>query len=393
MSQFIEVDYFNLRKNGEKTSGDIFLLEKDKVAARTVCTLSDGLGSGVKANVLASITATMGQKFVLNNIDIKRTAKRIMGTLPVCSERHISYATFSIVDIAENGKVRVINYDNPPFILQHKGETISLPMESIPLETRIGNRKEAIHYSELEMIPGDRLIFFSDGVSQSGMGTASLPLGWREREVIKFIREKVADQPDISARDLSRTIVQKGEINDCYSAKDDITCGVVYFRKPRHTMVVTGAPMLPKSDQNLAKKLNAFEGKKIISGGTTSLIISRELDLDVTVDISKIDREIPPHSIMEGMDLVSEGMLTLSRVVQILEGDVLPKDSNQNAATKMVEILLNSDKIHFVVGTKINEAHQNPDMPIEMGIRRSIVRNIISVLEKKYLKETFLEYI
>ncbi len=393
MSLFIEVDYFNLRKDGEKTSGDIFLLEKDRAAARTVCTLSDGLGSGVKANVLANITATMAQKFVLNNIDIKRTAQRIMTTLPVCSERHISYATFSIVDIKEGGKVRMINYDNPPFILHHGDRATSLSMESIPLESRIGKRKEAIHFSEMDMDLGDRLIFFSDGVTQSGMGTSQLPLGWRQPEVLSFVNSVIDNEPDISARDLSRAIVQKGEKNDCYSSKDDITCGVIYFRKPRHTMLLTGAPMSPSSDTSFAQKLVDFDGLKIVSGGTTSLIISRELKRPVTVDISKLDKKIPPPSIMEGIDLISEGMITLSRVVQILEEGVIPTNVNENAATRMVNHLLNSDKIHFVVGTKINEAHQNPDMPVEMGIRRTIVSSMIRVLEKKYLKETFLEYI
>jgi len=156
---------------------------------------------------------------------------------------------------------------------------------------------------------------------------------------------------------------------------------------------MTGAPISPSSDTLFAQKLANFDGQKIVSGGTTSQIIARELNRTITVNISHIDKEIPPCSTMEGIDLVSEGIITLNRVVQILDEGTLPENINKNAATKMVNLLLNSDKIHFVVGTKINEAHQNPNMPIEIGIRRSIVRRMIKVLEKRYLKEVSLEYI
>lgn len=393
MSVVVEVDYFNICKHGQKISGDVFLLDRDKTQNRIVCTLSDGLGSGVKANVLANLTATMGQRFVLNSVDITRAAKKIMMTLPVCSERKISYATFSIMDISDGGRVRVIEYDNPLCILHRGGKVVDVESEEIPLESRIGDRKEQITYSEIDMLSGDRLLFFSDGVSQSGMGTASFPLGWRRNDLIRFVNNTISDDRNISARDLSRAVVRQGRQNDCHAPKDDITCGVVYFRKPRHTLIVTGAPMKEKKDSYLGETFKNFEGKKIISGGTTASIIGRELDRPITVDLSRLDKKIPPQSIMDGADLVSEGMLTLSRVVQILENREDGDMGNRNAATDMVDIFLDSDRVHFIVGTKINEAHQNPDMPVEMGIRRTIVQRIIRALEENYLKETSLEYL
>ena len=392
MSLFVEVDYFNLRKDGEQTSGDIFLLEKDPDAHRTVCTLSDGLGSGVKANVLANITATMAQKFILNNIEIKHAAQRIMATLPVCSERQISYATFSIVDIHDT-TVRVINYDNPPFILHRDTQSHAIDMTLIPLPPRIGSRKEEISFSEMSILPEDRLIFFSDGVSQSGMGSPNFPLGWRQKYIRDFIAQKIKKDATISASDLSQSLVREASKHDLFKPKDDITCGVVYFRKPRHTLVITGAPIDTSQDPLLAKRVREFDGKVIISGGTTSTILARELGRDVTVDLRSIDKQIPPFSHMEGIDLVSEGMLTLSRVITLLKDRDNAEPIKVNAATKMVDILLDSDRIHFIVGTKINEAHQNPDMPIEMGIRRTIIHKLTKILEKKYLKETSLEYV
>ncbi len=391
MSVVVEVDYHNICKDGQKISGDVFLLNRDKASSRIVCTLSDGLGSGVKANVLANLTATMGQRFVLNSVDITHAAEKIMMTLPVCSERKISYATFSILDISDTGRVKIIEYDNPAFIYHSGTEPAEVESQVLPLPPRIGDRREEIVYSELTMTCGDRLIFFSDGVSQSGMGTASFPLGWRRDDLVQFVNQIIAQDETISARELCRAVTRQGRNNDCHAPKDDITCSVVYFRKPRHTLVITGAPMQPKRDRYLAEHFDSFDGKKIISGGTTATILSRELDRPVNVDLSRLDKKIPPCSIMDGADLVSEGMLTLSRVFQLLEaGDW---GNERNAATDMVEIFLNSDRVHFMVGTKINEAHQNPDMPVEMGIRRTIVQRIIRVLEEKYLKETTLEYL
>ena len=63
-----------------------------------------------------------------------------------------------------------------------------------------------------------------------------------------------------------------------------------------------------------------------------------------------------------------------------------------NAATRLVELLLNSDIIHFLVGTRINEAHQDPNVPVELDLRRNIIRKIASLLETRYLKESRLQF-
>ncbi len=393
MRLVIDVDYHNICKSGQKISGDVFLLNRQKEQDRIVCTLSDGLGSGVKANVLASLTATMGQKFVLNNMDITRSAHKIMQTLPVCSVRKISYATFSIIDISKEGSVRMISYDNPPFIWHRTDGIHQCQSTIIPLEKKFSHRKEVIHYSEVSMTIGDRLIFFSDGVSQSGMGTRLFPLGWRQWDIETFVNKTVQKSPTISSRELSRVISREAQKNDAYRPKDDITCAVAYFRKPRHTLLLTGAPFSKEKDSYIAEIFQSFEGKKIVSGGTTANIIARELSASVEVDLTYRDKKIPPPSSMKGADLISEGMLTLSRVAEILEQKEDISITSSNAATMMVEILLDSDSVHFMVGTKINEAHQNPDMPVEMGIRRTIVQRIIHALEENYLKETSLEYV
>ena len=210
---FIEVGHYQLCKYNQHAEGDVFLSQKNPTDGRVITTLSDGLGSGIKAGVLATLTATMATKFIANDIPIRRAAEIIMNTLPVCKERGISYATFTLVDIEPNATVRIMEYDNPPYILIRQ-ETIIEPIKDItPIERK--NKKTApkrdamLQYSRYEARPGDRLIFFSDGVTQSGMGTPCFPFGWGFSNVQGFVLEKILDKPLISARELARSVVQE----------------------------------------------------------------------------------------------------------------------------------------------------------------------------------------
>lgn len=374
----------------------MFLSQKNPADGRVITTLSDGLGSGVKAGVLATLTATMATKFIANDIPIRRAAEIIMNTLPVCKQRGISYATFTLVDIAPNSTVRIMEYDNPPYILVRQ-ETVVEPIKDItPIERK--NKKTApqkesfLQYSKYEARPGDRLIFFSDGVTQSGMGTPCFPFGWGSNNVQEFILDKIRCYKDISARDLARSVVQEASMYDGYTPRDDITCGVVYFRNPRDMLVMTGPPVHPENDSEIARIFSLFDGHKVICGGTTANILSRELNRPIKVSLKDFDPKVPPSSSMEGADMVTEGIITMGAVSEILENDANLVGLKTNAATKMVELFLNCDRIWFVVGTKINEAHQDPNMPVELEIRRNVVKKIASLLQDKYLKEVNIQY-
>lgn len=394
---FVDVGVHQKRKHGEGADGDVFLSRKTD-DGRIISVLSDGLGSGIKAGVLATLTATMALRFIAEDIPPKRAAQIIMKTLPVCKERKISYATFTIVDIDNANTVRIIEYDNPPFILVRDNtliEPIKTPMEVKRRRSRTGSpivRSEILHYSEYRARPGDRIVFFSDGVVQSGMGSRVRPLGWGNPKAQEYTRKVVMENPTISARDLARRLVKEAESHDGYEAKDDISCAVIYFRKPRNTLVMSGPPVDPAHDGDMATIFTDFEGRRILCGGTTANIISRELNRPVRVNLRMLDPSIPPPSTMEGADLVTEGILTLGRVAELLESGA-PAGSMSNAATKLVDLLLDSDRIEFLVGTRINEAHQDPNMPVELEIRRSIVKRIARSLEERYLKETSVRFI
>lgn len=393
MNSFIEVDFTQNCKYSERISGDVFLLSRDKDEGRIVCTLSDGLGSGVKANVLASLTATMGQKFTTSKMDIVKSAQVIMKTLPICRERKISYSTFTMVDIESSGKAGIIEYDNPPYLLIRSCRVIRTLKKTIPLENRFPGRSEQLQHSEFYLQDEDRLIFFSDGVSQSGIGTSSLPLGWRTESLEIFILEALKKDINISAGALSRKIVGKALLNDIQKAKDDITCAVIYLRKPRKLLIVSGPPIDRQNDRHLIDRYSRFDGKKIICGGTTAQIIAKGIGEIISTDLKERTADIPPISFMNNADLVTEGILTLSKTAELLESKDSWNRLQPNAAKRLINLLMDTDEVHFIVGTKINEAHQDPCIPVELGLRRTIINRIKKILEEKYLKKTVLEYL
>ncbi len=165
------------------------------------------------------------------------------------------------------------------------------------------------------------------------------------------------------------------------------------MRKPRRTVIVTGPPFTKEADEVLGEKLRAFEGRKIVSGGTTAQIVSRLFNKKIKVDMKSWSADVPPCSTMEGIDLVTEGMLTLSKVATVLEKKTPTSQLPDDAVRRFVDILLDSDQVHFIVGTKINEAHQDPNIPVEIGIRRTIISRLCNALEQIYLKETSVEYL
>jgi len=387
---FIEVDYCQSAKNGQIASGDIFLSRKFKEENRTIAVLSDGLGSGVKANVLATLTATMALKYTSSFIDIKRTAEIIMDTLPICSVRKISYSTFTIVDMDTLGNTRIIEHENPPFIIIRDGKSFPIEKSSIHLKKW---QERRISFAQFQARLGDRIVFFSDGVSQAGMGEFRTPLGWGMRNVEKFVEETVSSDQGISASALAKKIAAKAQEVDCIGPRDDITCGVMYFRNPRRLLVLTGPPFSRDKDPELARLVNTFDGRKVICGGTTANILGRLLNRDIAMDLDFFDPEVPPTSRMKGVDLITEGTITLAKVASLLEDGVNPDTLGRNAVRQLVSLLLDSDIVQFVVGTRINEAHQDPSIPAELDLRRNIIKRIARQLEQKHFQETSIRYL
>ena len=390
--RIIEVAYSQLEKHGQKVAGDTVRLRRIPEEERALVVLSDGLGSGVKASVLSTLTSTMALQYVSSDIEPARVAGIIMRTLPECSVRRIRYATFTAVDLSTSGRCALVTYDNPgPFLVNQEG-CRELELDTIALEGGAGGRTTA-QSGEVGLELGEYLVLLSDGVTQSGMGSSSYPLGWGADRVRAYLLDLVRREPEISAREIAARLVNQAASHDGFKPKDDISCAVVYLRRPRRTVIATGPPMDRERDPEVARMVATFPGSRIIAGGTTANLVARELRREVSVNLAKLDPEIPPTSTMDGMDLVTEGTITMSRVAELLEGEESVANLPTNGATEVVQALLESDEIQVIVGTRINEAHQNPSVPVELEIRRNLMKRICRVLEERYLKRTKLQFV
>ena len=200
-------------------------------------------------------------------------------------------------------------------------------------------------------------------------------------------------EASISAIMLSGKIVTMAHKNDIYKAKDDISCATIYFREPRKLLICTGPPYEKDKDKDLASKVKNYTGKVIICGGTTADIVARELNKAIIDELIFEDPELPPESFIDGIDLVTEGILTLQKVNEILKSYNNSVRLGKGPADKIVKLIMESDEIHFIIGTRINVAHQDPNLPVDLEIRRTVVKRIARLLEEKWLKKVSFEYI
>ncbi len=423
----IDIDYSQLFKQGQKIGGDVFYLDRNEDSNVITATLSDGLGSGVRANVLASLTAHMANKLSLSPMDLEKSAEVIMDTLPVDSEKGISYSTFTIARMifSDNKsfiRIELSEYDNPDSLRFHGSEPVEWEKTAHRLRRKAAIKEEIVYSSSFEVSNGDRLIFFSDGVAQSGIALGStgttrdikedpayaafsshkrpsqnLPSvvksrGWGTENVSTFIQKTLKSDPNISSRQLARAIVTEAYKNDGYHPNDDITCCVINIRKPRRTLIVTGAPRNRESDKRLGERVRNFDGEVIVCGGTTAKIIARELGKDLKPD-GLAAGMLPPSSKIDGIDLVTEGMITLAEVEKRLTRKTLLKNMSEDAAKRMIKLLRETDQIEIIVGTKINDEIEDPSTAAKIGLRFPTIDGIQKALIKNYFKECEVLYL
>ncbi len=390
----VDIGYFQCNHEGEKICGDVIQSKRLPDEDRILCVLSDGMGHGVKANVFATLTSTILLNLSQEQKDAGRMAGVLMKALPIYSDGDISYATYTIVDISlSEGAVSLLEYDNPATFVLRGTHMYDPDWRHIRYKGEASVRgnpdlRTCLFVPQIE----DRIIFCTDGITQSGMGRG-LAMGWGRNDLIRYVREIVEAEPDIASAELSKKIVRQASAHDLYQPKDDLTCAVAYFRRPRCTILCTGPPFHTERDTEFALLLNRFDGRKIICGATTAMIIARELRREIT-DEKITDSTLPPSSAMEGIDLVTEGILTLTKVTNLLNNIHRSPTAQlgKGPADRIVRLLLDSDDIHILVGTKINECHHDPTLPVEIEMRRNLVRRLAHVLTGHFMKAVTISY-
>jgi hypothetical protein len=389
----VEIDVQQKRPKGETACGDVFQSDMSRGEGRNILVLSDGIGHGIKASVLATLTATMAVKYTKMHTKPEVAARIIMNALPKSSDGKENYSTFTIIELDHDRRVRITNYDNPRVLIIRNGKSF-LPVEyelKIRGEENLG---KLLRCREFIALKEDRLIFLSDGITQSGLGSGNYPMGWGLDKVEEFAISQINRMENISATKLARKIINQAAMNDNFSMKDDATCGVIYFREPRKFMLITGPPFYKIKDFDFVGRIKNFAGKKIICGGTTAEIIARELNIEVKIQHRKKEANaLPPTAKMEGFELISEGILTLGKIEEILENYDSDTRLGDSPPEEIAKLLLQHDEIDVIVGTRINWAHQDPEQPIELELRKYVVKRIVQILRLKFFKKVKIEYI
>lgn len=385
VDDFFDICDLSLNKKSEELCGD--RVKFSKTDKKTTIVLSDGLGSGVKANILATLTTEIILTMLNADVPLEEVIKTVIGTLPICQVRKIAYATFTIIQLdRETHKFQVINFDNPPVFYFKKGKVVKLETKT----KQILDKKAIVAEGYLER--GDFLCASSDGVLYAGLGD-TMNFGWGWENIAKYIEGLFITEAS-SARNIVRKVLS--ETYSLYRGKvgDDATLVGVYVRKRNPLMIFTGPPIDRTQDGLYVERFLNFEGKKAICGGTTGNIIAKYLGETIEMDISTMRKDLPPIGQLKGVDLVTEGILTISQAIEILRKsncDVSRLPSDRNGAALLAREILEADSIFFLVGQKINEFYQNPLLPKNISIRRNIVEDLVKLLQEKQ-KEISLEY-
>ena len=387
MSQdnFFDICHLSLNKKGEELCGDQVKFTKSETKSTIV--LSDGLGSGVKASILATLTTEILITMLNADVPLEEVIKTVIGTLPICQVRKIAYATFTIISINHlTNEFKVINFDNPPILYFKKGRIVKLETK---IDKILGKK---IQYSEGTLERGDFIGAISDGILYAGLGD-TMNFGWGWDNIAKYM-ERIF----ISQATNSRTIIEQvmSETRSLYRENigDDATFVGVYVRKPNPVMIFTGPPVDITQDELYADRLLNFPGRKVICGGTTGNLVANYMGETIEMDIATMRKDLPPIGKLKEVDLVTEGILTISKATEILrkcKGDIARLASDNNGAVLLAREIIEGDSIYFLVGQQINEFYQNPLLPKNISIRRNLIEDLVQLLRSQQ-KEVVIEY-
>lgn len=389
MNYFIDVAYNSINKYGEELCGD--KVEIVKTNDFIIIVLSDGLGSGVKANILSSLTSKIAATMLKEGATIYETVDTIIHTLPICNIRKLAYSTFTIIKIYNDGRIYVAEYDNPPFFIVTKNK-YSIFKNEVIINDKI------VKESAFKLEEGDIITVVSDGVVHAGVGDL-LNMGWQWENIMEYLKE-------ICKREKCANGISKNLIEVCnelygYTPGDDATVVSIMLRKPELVCMFAGPPEDTKMDSYAIEKLMHSEGMKVICGGTAANIAARELNEELIVDMDYNVQDIPPTARLRGIDLVTEGVLTLNKTVEKLkkyssglkDNDDEELFSGKDGASRLARILVEDcTHLNMIVGKAINPAHQNPSFPRGLSIKLNILLELAEIM-KKLGKEVNIEYV
>lgn len=375
MGLFLEYGYTSFNKYGEELCGDmVSIVKKDDY---TTLVLADGMGSGVKANILATLTSKILSTMVSNDIPMKECIETIVQTLPVCKERGVAYSTFSVIHINNDGIGYMFEFDNPQCIFFSN----SVPKELERKELNILGKK--IFKTDLKLEDQDVILLMSDGVPHAGIGK-TLNLGWQREDIINYLEENINNE--MSARCIANVLATSSQALYMGEPGDDTTVAAIKIRKENQVNIMIGPPVKREDCDRYVEEFLKEKGIRIVCGGTTSQIVANYLHEKVETDFNYIDSQIPPIGFIKGIDLTTEGVITLRKLIELSE-EYLKIDSNvpknflkKDGASQLANFLFEqATDVNFFVGQAVNEAHKG--LPIDSTLKFKLVEKLSDNLE------------
>lgn len=374
-----DIGFKSINHYGEQLCGDhVDIVEENENS--TVIVLADGLGSGVKASILSTLTSKIISTMLAEGLKIEECVSAIAATLPVCSTRGVAYSTFTIIRLIDNDSVELIQYDNPPVLMIRDGARFDYPKT----ELNIDGKK--IFKSLIRLKEDDVFVAMSDGCPHAGIGTA-YNFGWKYDDIAEFMEMLVP--VGYTAKTLSTMLID--EVNKLYGSRpgDDATACVIKIRKRVPMNMLFGPPANRDDCEKMMSLFFSKEGKHIVCGGTTASIAAKWLGKPLKASLTFERSDVPPIAEIDGVDLVTEGVITVNKVVEyaedyVGENKLYEQWSMQRDGASLICRLLfeEATDINFFVGRAVNPAHQNPDLPINFNIKMNLVKKLTEALFK-----------
>ena len=380
MSVCVDIAWKSLNKHQEELCGD--KVEVLHTEDSDIVILADGMGSGVKANILATLTSKILGTMFLNGAKIESCVETIARTLPICQVRKVAYATFSILQISHDGSAYLVEFDNPSCVFVRDRQIVDYPYE----ERFIEDKKIREYRFQVQI--NDCFVLMSDGVIYAGVGEL-LNFGWTWKDMAQYTLK--CTRETLSASRLAAMLSQA--CYDLYGEKpgDDTTVAVVRVIERRVVNIFTGPPTDKEDDEQLVSDFMKCEGKKVVCGGTSANIAARVLKKEIVTSVNYADPSVPPTASIEGLDLVTEGVLTLGKALGILrkyEQDEFDEEffnelDADNGASKLAKLLIEEcTDLNLFVGKALNPAHQNSNLPFDLSVRMNLVEQLKDCAEK-----------
>ena len=372
-----DIGYKSINHYGEQLCGD----HVDVVPQgddSTVIVLADGLGSGVKASILSTLTSKIISTMMAEGISLEECVSTIVATLPICSVRGVAYSTFTIIHLINNEVAELIQYDNPHVIMFRDNENFDYPKS----EMNIDGKK--VYKSEISLKEGDIFVAMSDGCPHAGIGIA-YNFGWNRDDIIEFLAPLTVN--DFTSKTLATILID--EVNRLYGEQpgDGATACVVKIRKRAPMNLLFGPPSNRDDANRMMSLFFSKEGKHIVCGGTTSSIAAKFLHKTVKTSLKFESADVPPIAEIEGVDLVTEGVITINKVLEYAKDYLKDNESythwgyKRDGASLICRLLFEeATDINFFVGRAVNPAHQNPNLPINFNIKMNLVEDLSKCL-------------